>query len=84
MPAILTLPARRKDVAAASPARQSPPVMRRGEVEERAFRHDARRIDRGHVHVVVALDVIEAHRLGHARYLAKLAPVVTALSICAR
>ena len=50
--------------------------MRRFEIQRRAERHDAARIDVAHADVIVPLDVIHVHRLGHARHLIKLAHIV--------
>ena len=46
--------------------RKPPAIVRRREIQFRAERHDARRIDRRHAHVIVPLDVIHVHGLGDA------------------
>ena len=43
--------------------------MRFHQVQDRAERHDARRIDLGVCHIVMALDVVEIDRLGDTRLL---------------
>src|SRR3990167_7958171 len=45
---------------------QSRPL--REEIEPRPNRHDPRRVDVGMTHIVVALDVVDIHRLSHIRY----------------
>ncbi|ACM02848.1 Sulfate transporter [Cereibacter sphaeroides KD131] len=47
--------------------------MRRGEIGIRRQRHDPVRIDRVVAEVIMPNDVIEMHRLGHARHLPQLA-----------
>lgn len=41
--------------------------MGTSEVQQRAGRHDAVGIDRQMAQVIVALDVLHVHRLGHTR-----------------
>src|SRR5215475_4839937 len=60
---------------APSAARETLPPVRRPEIEDRAERHDSRRVHAAVAPVVVALDVIEVDRLGDAGVLVEVAGV---------
>src|SRR5437868_3397984 len=50
-------------------------AVRRGQIEDRPDRYDARRVDLGVRHVIVALDVVESHGLRDPRNLIEIAQV---------
>ncbi len=60
----------------AASRRQPSPIMRRGKIELRSERHDAAGIDLFVAAVIVLLDVIHVHGLGHARHLVEIAQIV--------
>ena len=51
-------------------------IVRQHEIEHRPDRHDAGRVHVAMAAVIVPLDVIEAHGLGDARHLIKLAQII--------
>lgn len=51
-------------------------IVRQREIEHRPDRHDAGRVHVAMAAVIVPLDVIEAHGLGDARHLIKLAQII--------
>jgi hypothetical protein len=59
---------------------QTAPVVRRHEIYDRTDRHDARRIDLLAA-VIMPLDLIDAHGLGYARRLIKVAQITPEIGI---
>jgi len=55
--------------------------MRQREVKPRSFRHDAGGIDMGMAGIIMALDMIQVHRLADARHLAQVAQIIGKVGI---
>src|SRR4051812_18438889 len=60
---------------------EPPAIMPRLEIQRRSERYDAAWIDVQHAHVIVPLDVIDVHPLGHARHLVEIAQIVRQVRI---
>jgi hypothetical protein len=61
--------------------REARAVVRRGEIQFGADRHDAGRVHLAVTRIIVGLDVIQVHRLGDARHLIQLAHIVRQVGI---